>query len=61
MAVADLGDVTSVWKWTTVNGTKTWAVNLPGTEDKGATYASSKGFGTFTTIDPGEGFWVNKQ
>lgn len=60
MAVADLGNATSVWKWTTVKGTKTWAVNLPGSDDKGAAYALSKGFGTFTTVEPGEGFWVNK-
>lgn len=60
MAVSELGAVTSVWKWTTVNSGKTWAVNLPGEEDAGMAYAAAKGFGHFTSITPGEGFWVNK-
>jgi len=47
--------VASVWKW--VDGK--WAVCLPGLEDKGASYASSKGFGLLTDINCGEGFWVN--
>lgn len=55
VAAADLGAVTSVWKWT--NGT--WAVYLPGAEDKGEAYALAKGFGMLTTIEPGGGFWVN--
>jgi len=50
-----LAEATSVWKW--VNGN--WAVTLPGNGDQGASYASSKGFQTLTTIAPGEGFWVN--
>jgi hypothetical protein len=60
-AVSELGAVTSVWKWTTVGTAKTWAVNLPGEKDAGAAYALAKGFGQFTTIEPGEGFWVNNQ
>jgi hypothetical protein len=60
MAVSELGAVTSVWKWTTVNSGKTWAVNLPDEEDAGMAYAAAKGFGHFTSITPGEGFWVNK-
>ena len=59
VAVTALGAVTSVWKWTTVNGSKTWSVSLPGDEDQGASYAAAKGFGQFTTINSGEGFWVN--
>ena len=59
ITAASLGQVTSVWKWTTVNNIKTWAVYLPGEADKGVGYAVSKGFGQFTTINPGEGFWVN--
>jgi hypothetical protein len=59
VAVTKLGPVTSVWKWTTANGPGTWAVYLPLAVDKGAAYAATKGFGQFTTIKPGEGFWVS--
>jgi hypothetical protein len=45
----------SVWKWE--DGA--WAVYLPGDEDGGTAYASSKGFGQLTEIGCGEGFWVN--
>lgn len=60
IAVTNLGSVTSVWKWTNGAGGKTWAVYLPCEDDKGASYAASKAFSQFTTIAPGEGFWVNK-
>jgi hypothetical protein len=60
VVVADLGPVISVWKWTKVNNSKTWAVSLPGSAVKGAEYCAAKGFGQITTILPGEGFWVNK-
>ncbi|RLB89870.1 MAG: hypothetical protein DRH26_10715, partial [Deltaproteobacteria bacterium] len=46
----------SVWKWE--NGG--WAVYLPGEKTQGG-YAESKGFTTFSTISPGEGFWVNSK
>jgi len=53
---SDIKDNTaSVWKW--VDGK--WAVYLPGDEDGGAAYASSKDFGQLTEIVCGEGFWVN--
>ena len=55
-----LGAVISVWKWVDINGAKAWAVYIPGDDDKGAAYATSKGFGQLATINPGEGFWVNK-
>lgn len=48
--------VVSIWKWVG----NTWAVSLPGEGVPGA-YATSKGFGNLATINPGEGFWVNKQ
>ena len=57
LAVTELGEVTSVWKWTTANGIKTWAVFLPG-EGMPGEYAASKGFAQLDTITPGEGFWV---
>jgi hypothetical protein len=54
--LADIKDnVASAWKWVDGN----WAVCLPGLEDEGASYASSKGFGQLTEIVCGEGFWVN--
>jgi hypothetical protein len=46
--------VASLWKW--VNGA--WAVYLPNEPTPGA-YAQSKGFGVFSAINPGEGFWVH--
>jgi predicted AlkP superfamily pyrophosphatase or phosphodiesterase len=57
--VTALGAVISVWKWTTINGKKTCAVYLPGEVNPGS-YAAAKGFAQFTTIEPSEGFWVNK-
>jgi hypothetical protein len=50
----------SVWKWTKdEKGNTTWGVYLPEKSDKGAEYASTKGFVSFQSISPGEGFWVN--
>jgi len=46
--------IVSLWKWENNN----WSVSLPGESTPGA-YGTSKGFGTLTTISPGEGFWVN--
>ncbi|MCF8086650.1 MAG: transglutaminase-like domain-containing protein [Desulfotignum sp.] len=44
----------SVWKWKDGG----WAVYLPG-EDTQGEYAAAKDFGVLSTINPGEGFWVN--
>ena len=63
LTVADptlLGDsskVTSVWKW--ISNSSKWAFYTPTQTDSGAAYASSKGYETLTTINAGEGFWVN--
>ncbi len=48
--------ITSIWKWAET----TWAVYLPqyGPADT-ETYANGKGFGVLSTINPGEGFWIN--
>lgn len=46
---------TSVWKWQANN----WVVYMPSQGDKGAAYAQSKGFTLMSTLDTGEGFWVN--
>jgi hypothetical protein len=52
---ADISDnIESAWKWE--NGG--WAVLLPGEEPQGA-YAGAKGFSVLSSINPGEGFWVN--
>jgi hypothetical protein len=48
-------NIESAWKWNAGN----WTVYLPGLEDGGAAYASSKNFGQLTEIGCGEGFWVN--
>jgi hypothetical protein len=44
----------SVWKWES----GAWSVYLPGEEPQGA-YAGAKGFSVLSSINPGEGFWVN--
>jgi hypothetical protein len=44
----------SVWKWESSG----WAVHLPGEETQGD-YAKAKGFSQLSSINPGEGFWVN--
>lgn len=54
--VAATPTIISVWTWTQDN----WAVYLSGEATPGA-YAASKGFGVLDVINPGEGFWVNKQ
>lgn len=53
--IAGQSGIASIWKW---DG-GTWAVSLPGEETPGS-YAGSKGFNVLTTVNPGEGFWVNK-
>jgi hypothetical protein len=56
--VTQLEGVTSVWKWTPVNGSKNWSVYIPGEVFQGE-YAAAKGYGLLTTIEFGDGFWVN--
>ena len=46
----------SVWKWNAV--TAKWAFYTPTQNDGGAAYAASKGYETLTTINAGEGFWL---
>ena len=43
----------SVWKWKN----NKWVVYLPGQDT--STYANEKGFDILSSINPGEGFWVN--
>jgi hypothetical protein len=54
----------SVWKWV-IAGTTTgvvypnWAFYSAGLSDGGQAYARSKGYEYLTTINAGEGFWLN--
>jgi hypothetical protein len=55
---SDPASVTSVWKWDA--GTSGWQFYTPQMDAATLqTYASSKGYGVLTTINPGEGYWVN--
>ena len=54
----DASAVNTVWKWDA--GAMIWQMYTP-LMDAAAlqTYAASKGYGVLTTINPGEGYWVN--
>ncbi|MHB8165176.1 MAG: fibronectin type III domain-containing protein [Sulfuricella sp.] len=57
-------NVTTVWKWEPTGVTAgitypAWAFYAPSLADGGAAYAASKSYDFLTTINPGEGFWVN--
>jgi hypothetical protein len=50
--------VTSVWKWdTAAMGWQFYAPSMDATTLQ--SYANSKGYGVLSTLNPGEGFWVN--
>jgi len=53
--LSDGSKFVSAWKWKDGG----WAVYLPGEGDGGAAYAAAKGFDTLSSINSGEGFWVN--
>lgn len=62
ITVADLfGDQTktvTVWKW--LAATSKWAFYAPSLAGQALSdFAASKGYDVLTTINPGEGFWVN--
>jgi hypothetical protein len=58
-------EIESVWKWVNPNAPDatssagTWSVYLPNDPYGGASYAEDKGFSVLSTINFGEGFWVN--
>ena len=58
-------NVSTVWKWETSGPTLSgitypvWAFYTPTQSDGGKAYAASKGYDFLTTINAGEGFWVN--
>lgn len=53
--------ITTVWKW--VPGASVWAFYAPSLGVQGGSvlqdYVTGKGYQLLTTINPGEGFWVN--
>ncbi len=49
--------VSTVWKW--IASSSAWAFYTPTLSDGGAAYAAGKGYTLLTTINAGEGFWVN--
>ena len=54
----DAQNVTTVWKWDVVN--TGWQFYTPIMDAATLqSYATSKGYGVLTSINPGEGFWVN--
>lgn len=54
---SDKTKVNTVWKWLTSKNT--WAFYTPANADGGAAYATGKGYELLTSINGGEGFWVN--
>jgi len=54
----DANQVNTVWKWLP-GATPGWAFYTPLQADGGAAYAASMGYGFLTTLQGGEGFWVN--
>jgi hypothetical protein len=50
-------NVASVWKWLAATGK--WAFYAPALSDGGALYAAGKGYDFLTTINAGDGFWVD--
>jgi hypothetical protein len=60
----DPAQVTTIWKWVTSGSTAgisypAWAFYAPSQPDGGKAYAATKGYDFLTTINAGEGFWVN--
>jgi len=60
----DATKVNTIWKWLPSGTTSgiaypTWAFYTPTQADRGQAYAQGKGYDFLTTINAGEGFWVN--
>jgi len=54
---ADATKVSTIWKW--IPATNKWAFYTPTLTDGGAAYAATKDYEFLTSINGGEGFWVN--
>ena len=59
LSLSDSTKVTTVWKWNAQAAG--WVFYAPSLAASGtlATYAAGKGYQVLSTIEPGEGFWVN--
>jgi hypothetical protein len=60
----DAAKVATVWKWVPSGSTSgidypTWAFYTPTQADGGKAYAADRGYDFLTTVNGGEGFWVN--
>ena len=53
----DANRTATVWKW--LPKKNVWAFYSPALADRGAAYAASKGYELLSTVEAGEGFWVN--
>jgi hypothetical protein len=53
----DSTKISTVWKW--IPSSSKWAFYSPTQIDGGQAYAATKGYDFLTTINGGEGFWVN--
>jgi len=63
-AFGNPSNVSTVWKWENTGNNANitypaWAFYTPTLADGGQAYAASKGYDFLTTINGGEGFWVN--
>ena len=62
--LGDANKVATIWKWVASGNASgitypAWAFYTPTQNDGGKAYAASKGYDFLTTINAGEGFWVN--
>ncbi len=62
--LGDPAKVATIWKWVTSGNAPgitypAWAFYAPAQNDGGKAYAASKGYDFLTTINTGDGFWVN--
>ncbi len=60
--LGDANKVNTVWKWVvagTTHSSGAWAFYSPSMSDGGKAYAAGKGYDALTSIQAGEGFWVN--
>ena len=54
---SDPSKINAVWKW--VASKSVWAFYTPSQSDGGSAYAAGKGYDFLSSIDAGEGYWLN--